>query len=84
MIFDPWPLQLAPGRWGSAEGRLMPFLVAAAEAPSYASVALVKPESTGSYRWTKKAPWMLVRGMDGVGMLVDDWFMMVHDDCWER
>ena len=37
-----------------APARLMPFLVQAAEAPSYASVALVKPESTGSHRWTKK------------------------------
>ena len=58
-----------PGRWGAAssseppaaapaapagDARLMPFLVQAAEAPSYASVALVKPESTGSHRWTKK------------------------------
>eukprot|EP00434_Breviolum_minutum_P006243 symbB.v1.2.005508.t1/scaffold310.1/size231343/13 len=54
------------GRWGAAASapaehasepvaeRLMPFLVRAAEAPSYASVALVKPESTGSHRWTKK------------------------------
>lgn len=59
----------ARGRWGAAASapaeqasepvqpvaeRLMPFLVRAAEAPSYASVALVKPESTGSHRWTKK------------------------------
>eukprot|EP00435_Cladocopium_sp_Y103_P053312 s303_g17.t1 len=42
----------APDAQGGA--RLMPFLVQAAEAPSYASVALVKPESTGSHRWTKK------------------------------
>lgn len=63
------PHPTLPGRWGAAssseppaaapaapagDARLMPFLVQAAEAPSYASVALVKPESTGSHRWTKK------------------------------
>lgn len=46
----------------AGDARLMPFLVQAAEAPSYASVALVKPESTGSHRWTKKE--------DGLGRVV--------------
>ena len=44
------PAAVAP----AGDARLMPFLVRAAEAPSFASVALVKPESTGSHRWTKK------------------------------
>ncbi len=69
------------GRWGAAVSapadhasepvaeRLMPFLVRAAEAPSYASVALVKPESTGSHRWTKKDPSALA--IETVGSDVD-------------
>lgn len=75
------PHPTLPGRWGAASSsepseppaaaRLMPFLVQAAEAPSYASVALVKPESTGSHRWTKKEDGGGVVRRGGVLMLVD-------------